>query len=505
MRITIILLCFLVFALPLKSDEPEQELLESARLGSAEYNISIQFLQDDLLELTLTERKEQITELSDLLEKKKLTPLQTVDLISLLNMEGLKEEKMEVVKSLSFRLDTILTKNPKDHEALLAIVKLDRRYGDNTVINSLLADSTIEKVTYLSLLIELADIHVCYANYEDAEKIIDHVLNFDSLNTEALVMKTLIRATAKLFSLLNQQLQLFEKKLAESQSNEHLDITVSQIKETFDSIDFSPVHRVLKSDPENFKYNFFIGAVQEFIVYMHYVVLIGIYEEDKLPILTEEKITMLKEIKSYLDTAVKNKPPGDVDALIALAMYYLVLSNFDLAKEYTQMAIETRPDIDQPYDALITVINVHRLLIEEDAEAGFRESDEALKKKGMNKELNLVDRLMFLHPLIYEYRYQETLSELDKIEKDFPDGEVQLILFRGGILLRMGKMDEGLEVLHKAMKLEPDNVDIQYNLGLAYFVKDQLDLAMVHLNQASQLAPSDVEVIELINKIKKLK
>ncbi|TES91503.1 MAG: tetratricopeptide repeat protein [Candidatus Cloacimonadota bacterium] len=503
-KVKMYVLCLLVVAIVLQisAEETEKELLEPARLGEANYQISIHFLQDSLSELTPDQRRELILKLSDKRNKGEISLLETYTMIRLLYMEGLFDDEAKITEVLTHRLDSILTKDQKNLDAVFVLVKLKRWEGDDSGVMSLLNDSALWEKFYSPLWLELADLYFEYREYERAGEAVDLVLKDEPENTEALIMKTNISSTKILTNLLNEELWVFKEELAKYPPEERLKITFAQIETTIDRVDFSPIHQAIELNPERFEFHFFVGAVQEFIVYMHYLMLIGSYEqESQLPELKETQSPLLKEIKSYLDTAIKQRPSGDVDAFMAMAMYYLVLSDFDRAKEFAQQAVEARPDIDEPYDALVTIINFQWLLFEDDRDAGIRESCKVLEEKRENKKLQFIDRLMLIHPLIQEKNYEEALSELGKIENDFPEKKIPSLLFRGGLLLRMGKVDEGLTTLNEIIKSEPNNVDVHYNLGLAYFVKGQLDIALEHLKQASQLNPQDEEVIELINKV----
>jgi predicted Zn-dependent protease len=187
---------------------------------------------------------------------------------------------------------------------------------------------------------------------------------------------------------------------------------------------------------------------------------------------------------------------------MALAIHSLVMADYATARSFAQKAIDARPDLDQSYDALITVINFQRQAIEDDIATGFGESMEVLKEKEKQKSLQLIDRLMQLHPLIEEGKYEAVLGKLKVIEKDYAD-ESSVLLFKGGILLRMGKLEEGIEVLTNARLLDTQNVDILYNLGLAHVLKDAFGEAKVYLEAANELDSSDDDVKSLLEEVNK--
>jgi tetratricopeptide (TPR) repeat protein len=479
----------------------EKELAETARMGSVTYNISLRFWEEGIRELTPAERKEAITGLTSKYDQGALTPLETFELVRLLSIDERSEDEEKMVKSLASRIDSILLVDPKDHEALLTGVKLAMREGNNDLLIALLADTTLTDRTYRALLMELSNLHFGFTNYEKAEEVIDYVLTADSLDTEALMRKASIRATSLIVSLVTHGLVPLTEEIEQVEAKERLPLTAQRIEEEFREIDFSLVQKALEADPENFKFHCFIGGVKGFIVYLHYLVLLAsIEDEDSLPRLTVETIPQLKDIEESLERALNLKPAGDIDVYMALAIHSLVMADYETARSYAQKAIETRPDLDQPYDALITVINFQRQAIEEDVETGFRESLEVLKKKEQHKPLQLIDRLMQVHPLLEEGKYEDMIAKLELIEKEYPD-ELQVLVFKGGALLRLGRVDESIEVLKHALMLDEKNQEILYNLGVAYVLKEAFGEAKVYLEAASENNPSDEGVEELLERV----
>ena len=159
MRIFIALLCIATFGASQGMLADEQELMETARLGSVTYNISIRFWEDEIREFTPPERKDAINELSSRFDKGTLSPLETFELVRLLSIDGRSEEEEKTIELLATRVDNILAADPKNHQALVTSVKLESRKGNNDILFSLLADTTLQDITYRSLFIELSNLH----------------------------------------------------------------------------------------------------------------------------------------------------------------------------------------------------------------------------------------------------------------------------------------------------------------------------------------------------------
>lgn len=65
------------------------------------------------------------------------------------------------------------------------------------------------------------------------------------------------------------------------------------------------------------------------------------------------------------------------------------------------------------------------------------------------------------------------------------DGAVRMVY--GSYLFKLGRSDEALEQFSEAVKLEPENGTINYNLGLAYFQKKDYDNALIYAQKAESL------------------
>ena len=57
---------------------------------------------------------------------------------------------------------------------------------------------------------------------------------------------------------------------------------------------------------------------------------------------------------------------------------------------------------------------------------------------------------------------------------------VQAYINRGDVLIKMGRHAEALEVYHDALKHEPQNPDLYYNLGVVHIEWGEPDIALQH-------------------------
>lgn len=65
------------------------------------------------------------------------------------------------------------------------------------------------------------------------------------------------------------------------------------------------------------------------------------------------------------------------------------------------------------------------------------------------------------------------------------DGSVRMIY--GNYLLKLGQQDKAIEQLNEAVRLQPENPNINYNLGLLYFQKKDYEQAKTYAKKAYEL------------------
>jgi len=66
------------------------------------------------------------------------------------------------------------------------------------------------------------------------------------------------------------------------------------------------------------------------------------------------------------------------------------------------------------------------------------------------------------------------------------DGVVRMIY--GNYLLKLGgRSDDAIEQYHEAIRLQPENANINYNIGLLYLKKKDYELAIIHAKKAYEL------------------
>ena len=65
---------------------------------------------------------------------------------------------------------------------------------------------------------------------------------------------------------------------------------------------------------------------------------------------------------------------------------------------------------------------------------------------------------------------------------------------RGNELSLSGDFERAIEEYRQALEIEPDNVDLMSNLGVAYYNLGELDKAIVQYSRAIEIAPNDPDI-----------
>jgi len=87
-------------------------------------------------------------------------------------------------------------------------------------------------------------------------------------------------------------------------------------------------------------------------------------------------------------------------------------------------------------------------------------------------------------------RMDDALAELTEAEREHPEG-ARVHNFRGIVLVRLGKTQEGASEYREAIRLDPQMEDAYRNLGFLEWNNHELEPARVALEHAVELTPSD--------------
>jgi len=201
------------------------------------------------------------------------------------------------------------------------------------------------------------------------------------------------------------------------------------------------------------------------------------------------KLKKLSDAKSYLREALKESSLM-LKAWTALARVYLEERDYTLATEALKRALEISPNST---DNLFFMGKLY-LLQEEVYKAkdyftmalNSDPENEDLKQRIWNLylELDLVEEVMRdFGPLLFESLTVDTLNNL-------------AVSFR-----KKGKVQEAVKAYRQALKKEPENEKVHYNIAVAYLNLAQREKSLKHLHKAIEINPEFTQAQDLLSKI----
>lgn len=98
--------------------------------------------------------------------------------------------------------------------------------------------------------------------------------------------------------------------------------------------------------------------------------------------------------------------------------------------------------------------------------------------------------------------YDKALDITDRILEQEPK-DVTMWNNRGVILRNMGRIEDAMEAYKNAITLDDQDVDPIFNLGFAYFAREEMGKARVLFKKALQIDPDHEEARHFLRKIKK--
>ncbi len=170
------------------------------------------------------------------------------------------------------------------------------------------------------------------------------------------------------------------------------------------------------------------------------------------------------EAITYFNKSLSLKPNFDL-ALNALGLTHFMKGEFQKAVGYFEKCLAVNPEFTEARNYLGSVYQ----------ELGYLDKAEAEFKKAMSDETYL-SRELPLYNLARLYLAQgkdaEALEFVNQaIEKN--DRMIMALNLRGVLLERLGQISEAIHSYEKALNIAPDDVNLSYNLAVAYFKSDR--------------------------------
>jgi tetratricopeptide (TPR) repeat protein len=187
-----------------------------------------------------------------------------------------------------------------------------------------------------------------------------------------------------------------------------------------------------------------------------------------------------------LKLALKYDPKG-LETHYLLTMVYLLQNKYELAKEkfedFLKTAIELNPSNFLLYHSL------GEFYLQQNR---FKEAEDIYKFILKNSKEDRKAHLMLADIYIKEKKINEAVKEYREILKLNPDDHVALNAL-GYLYAENGiNLDEAEILIKKALEFEPHNGAYLDSLGWVHYQKNQIDLAIKELKEASELCEDPV-------------
>ncbi len=172
-------------------------------------------------------------------------------------------------------------------------------------------------------------------------------------------------------------------------------------------------------------------------------------------------------------------------ALNALGLAYSMKGNFNESVKYFTECLKLNPALTEAKNNLGMAYQQLGLLAK--AEEFFIAASLDIQYSSRNHAFFNLARLYFTQDKLKEslFQVQKSLA----IKHDFP----RALNLEGKIFSKLGQLDNAIRSFEKASKVNPDDIDLNFNLAEAYFNNRQFDMAKQKFNTL-YLQVSDMEM-----------
>lgn len=170
------------------------------------------------------------------------------------------------------------------------------------------------------------------------------------------------------------------------------------------------------------------------------------------------------EAIEYLNKSLVLKPNFDM-ALNALGIVYFIKADFPKAKEYFEKCLAVNPELTEARNYLGSVYQEMGLL--DEAEAEF--------KKAIKDETYRSRELPYYNLARLNLTRGNDAEALKMVEAaiKFNDKMVMALNLKGILMEKQGNLTEAIFNYEKALKIAPEDINLNYNLAVAYFKSDR--------------------------------
>ncbi len=365
-RLSYILVVLIIGNYPVLADITPENCHDYLESGEANYDIAVSTGSIEW-DIDTEEIEGNISGLEKRLSDKPDDTEAIIELISLYSQIDRRDEATNLAQNnLALFEDNYLTRG--DEASAVAFAKAvigadnddlcDKAYlGLQPFLESGEADEEVFKAA-ISLRIMVND-------YELATRIADVYVTFYPDEASAHYQKFSVIAAKNIYGVvaywLQKSVEVFLEGRGETAINESNAkfFIEDYIKRIAGAFEISSLENAAELDPENYEYNLAAAIFKTLIVYYSAIgsvsVSEGLDETDLLDLFRVTDPEGLANILPYLEKAESVRPETDVQVYLAYALYYMSFGDFEKAQDYARLAVDTRPDLPEAYDALIIV------------------------------------------------------------------------------------------------------------------------------------------------------
>ncbi|HUV07240.1 MAG TPA: hypothetical protein VMX75_05890, partial [Spirochaetia bacterium] len=251
-------------------------------------------------------------------------------------------------------------------------------------------------------------------------------------------------------------------------------------------LDTESLERALKLDPDNYRLNLNAAVIR---ILTHFfttawtkILTSDLDEEDIGSILHQADPQESKAILESLNRASVERPDRDIQVYLAYALYHFVFGEPEMVRNYAELAMSTRPDLPQGYDAVIFSSYLPLFGMEDPS---YQETNRIvariIKEKMKNTGENADDYFSLAGLSFSLYKEAALLKEAASPEQ-------------GQLLTDMKRY------LEKSLELEEGNLPAMLGFGSYLILTGDYTGAIDHLESLRIRAPSD-QIFLLLNNL----
>ena len=432
------------------------------------------------------------------LEKKLARDPEDLDVIDeLISLYG-KDDREKEAKSLAeenLRYFIDRYRSRKDEKSALQFSRIVSTLGKRELYNDaytalvpFLQKGRAAKETYVTAI----DNRMAAEDFTLAGRVADFALQIYPEAAEIYFKKYQISFSGNIYTYISNLIQatqsqfLAEKDQATINAENAEQFLSLYIRNLRAGLDTESLERALKLDPDNYRLNLNAAVIR---ILTHFfttawtkILTSDLDEEDIGSILHQADPQESKAILESLNRASVERPDRDIQVYLAYALYHFVFGEPEMVRNYAELAMSTRPDLPQGYDAVIFSSYLPLFGMEDPS---YQETNRIvariIKEKMKNTGENADDYFSLAGLSFSLYKESALLKESASPEQ-------------GQLLADMKRY------LEKSLELEEGNLPAMLGFGSYLILTGDYTGAIDHLESLRIRAPSD-QIFLLLNNL----